>query len=89
MFGRTNTFKVFGSMSGAIEKIEILCENCGNLYEDWYRPSLNSDLENFDKDYLDEASSAVCPKCNFKVFFDTLTVKDRIFCLGRSNKPAK
>lgn len=64
--------------SPAREEI-IICPNCGLIYIDWYRPSINFNLDQFDEDYLDAASSATCPECKFKVYFSQLTVKDNTF----------
>jgi Zn finger protein HypA/HybF involved in hydrogenase expression len=72
-------------MTSPIEKIEVLCEKCGNIYEDWHRVSINLDLCDFDEEYLKEASTAFCPKCNFKVSLDSLIVKNGIFCVDKSS----
>jgi len=58
-----------------VEPITVKCPSCGKCYEDWWRPSINLSLgETFDDDYLDEASSATCPSCGYKVQFDALIV---------------
>jgi DNA-directed RNA polymerase subunit RPC12/RpoP len=66
-------------MTSPIERVKVTCPQCGHLYEDWYRASLNLDLDDFDDEYIDSATSAVCPKCSFKVYFGTLIVRDGIF----------
>jgi DNA-directed RNA polymerase subunit RPC12/RpoP len=58
------------------ERVTVRCPHCGHVYDDWYRPSINLDIEHFDDAYLDAASSAVCPTCEFKVYFDSLIVRD-------------
>lgn len=63
------------------EDVTVQCPNCQHIYTDWYRASVNLDLYNFDEEYLDECSSAVCPQCQHKVYFDTLTVKSGVFYL--------
>jgi hypothetical protein len=68
-------------MTSPIEEIDIQCPNCKTKYTDWLRPSVNLDLDDFDEEYLDECTSAVCPKCHFKVSFDILTVEDDDFIL--------
>lgn len=60
-------------MTSPIEEIEIKCPNCGMMYSSWYRPSINLNLDDFDEEYIDECSSAVCP-CKFKVYFETIVV---------------
>ena len=54
-------------MTSPIEDITVQCPKCGNLYEDWYRGSVNLDLDPFDDEYLDQCSSATCPECQHKV----------------------
>ena len=67
-------------MTSPIEEIEIVCPKCNKTYKDWYRGSINLRLDDFDEDYIDECSSAICPYCKFKVYFDTLVVdKDGVF----------
>ena len=43
--------------------ITVKCPNCGTRYEDWHRASMNLDLDDFDEEYLREASTATCPSC--------------------------
>jgi DNA-directed RNA polymerase subunit RPC12/RpoP len=66
-------------MTSPIKEIGIICPKCRHQFEDWQRLSVNLDLDDFDDAYLDECSSAVCPNCSFKIYFDSLTVKDGIF----------
>lgn len=62
-------------MTSPPEDIEVECPECAAIYTDWYRPSINRSLgEEFDEEYFDAASSAVCPRCGFKVYFETLDV---------------
>ena len=68
-------------MTSPPEFVTVICPKCGNQYEDWYRPSVNLDLDDFDEKYLDECCSAVCPKCGHKVYFESLVVKDGAFCI--------
>ncbi len=72
-------------MTSPIEEITVKCPRCGREYQDWYRPSVNLALDDFDEEYLDECSSATCPFCRFKVHIDTLLVdKNGIFHFGGS-----
>jgi len=66
-------------MTMPIETIKVRCPNCQMLYKDWYRGSVNLDLEDFDDDYIDQCSSATCPKCGHKVYFGNLIVKNGVF----------
>lgn len=72
-------------MTSPIKTIDVLCPQCGHLYQDWFRGSVNLDLDDFDDEYLEECSTAICPECKFKVYFDSLTVKDGVFHLKDSN----
>jgi endogenous inhibitor of DNA gyrase (YacG/DUF329 family) len=69
-------------MSSPIEEITINCPHCQHVYRDWMRASLNLNLESFDDAYIEECGSAVCPKCQHKVNFDTLTVQGNTFYYG-------
>jgi hypothetical protein len=69
-------------MASPIEKVTVHCPECDCVYEDWYRASLDLNRDNFDNEYLDQCSSAVCPACKHKVYFDNLIVTDGIFYLG-------
>jgi hypothetical protein len=62
-----------------VEPIVIKCPGCSHIFEEWYRRSANSDLDDFDEEYLDKCSSAVCPRCKYKVFLGSLVVEDGIF----------
>jgi DNA-directed RNA polymerase subunit RPC12/RpoP len=58
------------------ENITVVCPKCGKTYEDWYRASMNLQIDDFDEDYIEEASSATCPHCGYKVHLDVLVVTD-------------
>jgi len=66
-------------MTSPPRNVMVVCPQCSHLYEDWYRASLNLDLDDFDAEYIDRATSAVCPKCSFKVYFGAMIVRDGIF----------
>jgi Zn ribbon nucleic-acid-binding protein len=68
-------------MSSPPREVDVVCPKCGHQYQDWSR-SVNLDLDDFDEEYLDKCSSAVCPQCQHKVYFDTLVVKNGIFHFG-------
>ena len=40
--------------------------DCGHVYDDWFRPSINL-ASIFDDDHLDRCSSATCPECGCDV----------------------
>ena len=61
-------------MTSPVEAVTVTCPGCGKVYEDWFRPSVNLMLDNFDETYLDEASSATCPGCGLNVRFENLIV---------------
>ena len=58
------------------EEITITCPKCGERYKDWYRPSMNLTLDDFDDDYIEEASSVTCPSCKTKVRMGSLVVDE-------------
>ena len=49
------------------EEIEVKCPECSRKYRAWCRPSINLGLDDFDQEYIREASSATCPHCGYKV----------------------
>jgi predicted RNA-binding Zn-ribbon protein involved in translation (DUF1610 family) len=68
-------------MTAPPEDIQVACPNCGTIYNDWWRPSINFSLgEEFDDDYLYEASSSTCPECGRKVYHDVLIVGEDGVC---------
>ena len=63
-------------MTSPVRQIEVQCPRCGNVYEDSHRPSINLTLDDFDDEYLEEASTATCPQCGLKVSLGTLIVRE-------------
>ena len=63
-------------MTSPPEKILLLCPSCGKPYEDWYRPSINLMLDDFDDEYLEEAATSTCPFCKHKVRHEVLVVRE-------------
>ena len=63
-------------MTSPPQEIEILCPGCGIRFRDWYRPSINLMLDQFDDAYIDEATSAICPSCSIKVRLQSLIVRN-------------
>ncbi len=66
-------------MTSPPEKITVECPKCGRFYEDWYRASVNLDLDDFDEEYLESCSTATCPHCKHKVNLDVRVVEDDVF----------
>ena len=66
-------------MTSPIEDITVVCPKCWHLYQDWFRGSVNLDLDDFDEEYLDQCSTATCPECQHKVNPDVLEQVDPIF----------
>ena len=64
------------------------------MYEDWYRASVNLNLEGWDSDdpkvqqYLEECSTATCPGCEHVVEPDTLVVDGDVWRCGLQEDPA-
>ena len=63
-------------MTSPPEKIQVECPQCGHVYSDWYRPSINLTLDDFDEEHLEEASTSTCPECGHKVRHHVLTVRE-------------
>jgi predicted RNA-binding Zn-ribbon protein involved in translation (DUF1610 family) len=62
-------------MTSPVEEIQVTCPGCGNVYRDWHRASFNFNLgEEFSEEYIDQATSATCPKCGLKVRLTALFV---------------
>lgn len=53
-------------MTSPPEQIVVECPNCKRWYEDWHRPSINRLIDNFSDEFIEQASTAVCPYCNCK-----------------------
>jgi hypothetical protein len=69
-------------MTSPISDIRVQCPACGTEYEDWYRASINRDLDpEMDDDYIDEASTATCPACGHRVDLGTLVVEGGVWHL--------
>ena len=43
-------------MTSPPEEIEVECPECGQVYSDWYRQSVNLTLDDFDEEYLEHAT---------------------------------
>ncbi len=72
-------------MTSPPEEITVECPKCGHLYEDWFRASVNLDLDAFDDEYLDRCSTATCAEWQHKVNLDVLVVEDGVFKFGAQN----
>ncbi len=58
-------------MSRPIEEVDVICPKCRQQYQDWIRtPGFGDD---FDDEYLDKCSSAMCSHCQHKVYFRDLS----------------
>jgi hypothetical protein len=77
----SNTLRI---MTTPPKSITVECPRCATRYDDWYRPSLNFDIEDFDADYVREATTATCPKCSTTVTLDTLVVRDDVWTMAAS-----
>ena len=66
-------------MTSPPSEVTICCPSCAAQYVDWFRPSMNLDLDSFDDEYIAAASSAVCTSCGHKVYFDSLVVINGVF----------
>jgi hypothetical protein len=39
-------------MTSPPREIRVRCPKCGHIYDDWYRPSLNFAIEDFEDEYV-------------------------------------
>ena len=62
-------------MTSPPRKIRVRCPECETRYEDWYRPSINLALDDFDEEYLRQATTATCPECGHMVDPGSLVVR--------------
>jgi endogenous inhibitor of DNA gyrase (YacG/DUF329 family) len=63
-------------------RIVVECPRCATRYEDWYRASVNLDLDDFDEAYRRAASTSACPACGHVVEFEMLVVEDGVWRIG-------
>jgi len=73
-------------MTSPPEEITVECPKCGRFYKDWYRASVNLDLDDFDEEYLESCSTATCLHCKHKVSLDVLVVEDGVFKFGSAEE---
>ena len=69
-------------MTSPPQRISVECPQCEKIYEDWWRPSINLNIEHFDDEYLEKASTSTCPACGHKVSHSTLIVSGRLWQIG-------
>ena len=60
-------------MTSPIEEVKVSCPYCATVYNDWYRASINLQLDDFDGEYVEQAATATCPECGLKVAVGELT----------------
>ncbi|MGH2787211.1 MAG: MJ0042-type zinc finger domain-containing protein [Actinomycetota bacterium] len=62
-------------MTSPAEKVTVRCPRCGHVFDDWYRPSMNLDLDPWaDERYLHDCVHATCPACKTEFRIGTLLV---------------
>ena len=69
-------------MTSPCETIAVDCPACGQRYEDWYRASVNADLDPSlaaDDEYMRECSTATCPQCSHVVDLAVLVVEGDVW----------
>jgi hypothetical protein len=62
-------------MTSPIEFIEVRCPGCGATYKTQYRASVNTDLDDFTEEYIEEMQTGTCPDCGHKVALGGLVVR--------------
>lgn len=66
-------------MTSPPTKIEVECPRCATVYDDWYRASINLDLDDFDDEYRRDAATATCPNCGHVIEMETLVVEHGVW----------
>jgi hypothetical protein len=64
-------------VTSPVEESLVRCPRCRHLYRDWWRASINPQLDPemvADTEYLDSASTAICPACGAKAAVGELTL---------------
>ena len=75
-------------MTSPPEPIEVECPGCGRVYEDWYRPSVNLNVERSYasetevQQLLKESTTATCPGCGKVVEIEALVVDGNVWRVG-------
>jgi hypothetical protein len=75
-------------VTSPVEEITVRCPRCAVEYRDWWRPSVNLDLEGWDPAdpevaaYLRECETATCPSCGHVVELETLTISGDVWRLS-------
>ena len=69
-------------MTSPPRPITVQCPRCGHRFEDWYRASINLDLDDFDDDYVREATSATCPTCALVIDLGAIVVQGDVWTIG-------
>lgn len=69
-------------LTSPIEQVVVECPQCGRRYRDWFRASINADLDPelaTDPEYVREASTATCPDCGHVVELAVLHVEGDVW----------
>ena len=66
-------------MSSPVTTVTLKCPQCGKRYTSWCRASLNVTIDDFNDVSIDESSSATCPVCGYKAYFNTLVMRQGIY----------
>jgi hypothetical protein len=75
-------------VTSPVEEIRVECPRCTAIFDDWTRGSLNLDLDDFDDEYVREASTATCPECGFVVDLGALVVEGEVWRWSRADEAA-
>jgi hypothetical protein len=66
-------------MTSPIEFIEVRCLGCGGTYQTQFRASVNTDLDDFTEEYIDELQTGTCPRCGNKTTLGGLVVRGDVW----------
>lgn len=64
-------------MTSPPQPVLVDCPRCRQIFEAWYRPSINLSLgEVWSKEDVDDATTAKCPTCQHQVLLNHLVVRE-------------
>jgi endogenous inhibitor of DNA gyrase (YacG/DUF329 family) len=69
-------------MTSPPQEITLQCPRCGERYRNWFRASMNLNLEHFDEEDIRDASTATCPRCGQVVDLGALIVEGNVWRSG-------
>jgi hypothetical protein len=70
-------------MTSPIEKITVICPECGKRYPDWWRRSINLSVDEYTEEYVEAASTSTCPACEHTIRHHVMLIREDGISWGR------